>query len=346
MGLPPQNALVWKVCITLLHLLSISCTIIRIGHQCRIGHLWWDDHLVGMIVVVDCIYLITMWLRLKNGDLSWNTPGPNTFMYSEWFAGFLYYTVLWICIALSVAKIFLPGHPFRRLTFYFIGLLFLFYLTNILTMTFSCPGSPWWQLKFQNCMAFASGASIDTVIGATLDFTADAILVIAPVMMLWRIKFPPSQRILILALFSSSVLTILASAMYCSVWYAAGRLGSDSHLIFTMMGQLQAAVGLLTSNLLVVVMLIYRKLRKSNSNGNTPRAPDPLVEDDENIITSRDPASDEVDPNQFTRTSVPSYTIITQLSESAVNPGSSENSENSDLSSALHSSLGKTTSEA
>ncbi|KAF8963642.1 hypothetical protein BDZ97DRAFT_1661444, partial [Flammula alnicola] len=315
------------VCITLLHFLSISFTVIRIGHACRTGRIWWDDYLVGIPVVADCIYLITMWLRLKNGGKY-----------------FLYFTILWyviylvsrICVALSVAKIFLPGHPFRKLSFYFIGLLFLFYLTSVLMTTFSCSGSPWWQLNFGNC-----------VVSASVDFVADLILVIAPVMMLWRIKFPPSQRILILVLFSSSILTSLGSAMYCTVWYAADRLGPDSRLIFTMMAQLQAAVGLLASNLLVVIMLIYRKLRKSNRNGNTPRAqaPVPVVEDDGNI-TTRDSLRNEVDPSQFTRTSVPSYTVITQLSGSAVTPGSSENSENSDFSRGPHSSFGKTTSEA
>lgn len=79
----------------------------------------------------------------------------------------------------------------------------------------------------------------------TIDFIADILLIAGPVYMLWGIKLRPRERTLIHTLFSASILTILASVMYFIVWYAAGRLGPDSRLIFTMMAHFQ--VGFLPS---------------------------------------------------------------------------------------------------
>lgn len=68
---------------------------------------------------------------------------------------------------------------------------------------------------------------------------ADIILVAAPFFMFWKVKFPkPSDRILILGLFASSVITIIALGLYCAVWYAASHIGPESKLLFKMMGHL------------------------------------------------------------------------------------------------------------
>lgn len=73
-----------------------------------------------------------------------------------------------------------------------------------------------------------------------VDFAADAVLVAAPLCMFWKVKFTkPSDRILILALFASSIITMLAAGAYCAIWYGAARIGSDSKLLFIMMSHLQ-----------------------------------------------------------------------------------------------------------
>ncbi|KDR75570.1 hypothetical protein GALMADRAFT_140205 [Galerina marginata CBS 339.88] len=133
----------------------------------------------------------------------------------------------------------------------------------ILITTFDCRGSPWWQLDLSRCInfkgPFAGGA---VVIGFIIDFSSDIILIAAPLYMLRNIAFPSAQRILILVLFSSSVMTLLASVLYCGLYFGASRSGPDSRLLYTMMGHLQVSISLLACNLLVVVMLIYNQVRR------------------------------------------------------------------------------------
>lgn len=192
-----------------------------------------------------------------------------------------------MCLALSVAKIFAEGQLFRKLCFAYTGILFILYFISLIILTVSCPGTPWWQLDFTRCFTTASGFDLGTIIvvvrkflpsfiviislftdtARTVDFIADILLIAGPVYMLWGIKFRPRERMLIRILFSASILTILASVMYFIVWYAEGRLGPDSRLIFTMMAHLQ--VGFLPSFIrhfswrLTTIYLILRRCSPS-----------------------------------------------------------------------------------
>ncbi|KAF8966772.1 hypothetical protein BDZ97DRAFT_1756365 [Flammula alnicola] len=325
MILPRQNYLAWKICVTLLHFVSITFTLVRVGYRWRTRRLWWDDRIVIIPMAVDCIYIVTMWFKLRKDGLSWVEPDSHTFVYSEWFSSFLSSTIMWaskICLALSVARIFLPGHPFRRWSFYFTGILFLFYLGITFTLTFACEGSPWWQLNYKRCTTEAHSLNAGALIGAViLDILTDAVLVISPVIMLWRIKLPPKQRILILVLFSSSILTIIGSVTYAILWFTvAGHLGPDSPWVFTMTAYIQAAFALLVSNILVITMLIYHKLRRVGDNDDSPRAARREAEDAEKPTTHDQPGN-RIQASNLTSTDseAPSYTVITQLSEDASN---------------------------
>ncbi|KAF8966773.1 hypothetical protein BDZ97DRAFT_1917290 [Flammula alnicola] len=336
MILPRQNYLAWKISVTLLHFVSITFTLVRVGYRWRTRRLWWDDRIVMIPMVADCIYIVTMWFKLRKDKISWVPSDDHTFLYSEWLSSFLCFTIQWgsrICLALSVARIFLPGHPFRIWSFCFIGILILCYLTSTFILTFGCKGWPWWQLDYTRCTTPPHSSNVGALVGTLiLDVIADAVLVVGPVIMLWKVKLPPNQRILILVLFSSSILTILGSVIYTILWYTvARRLGPDSPLIFTMTGYIQSAFALLVSNILVVTMLIYHKLRRVADKDDSPRAARREAEDAEKPTTHDQPGN-RIEANNFTSTDseAPSYTVITQLSEDASNPGSSEHPQSSD----------------
>ena len=65
--------------------------------------------------------------------------------------------------------------------------------------------------------------------------------------MLWRVKFPPKERILILALLSSSVLTLLSTTVYCIFWFIRVDLGPDTILLWSMTSQIEVCPSLSTS---------------------------------------------------------------------------------------------------
>ncbi|PPQ83595.1 hypothetical protein CVT25_006345 [Psilocybe cyanescens] len=327
MALPHQNQLAWKISITLVHFVSLSMTMVRIRHRWRTCRIWWDDYIVVIPWAFDCVSTILLWTKYRNRDISWYIPDPEGFVYSKWFDAFVYFTVIWlsrISLTLSVARIFLPGHRYRIYAFVFISILFLMYLTSILITTFSCPGSPWWNLDYTTCVSASKKADTSIIVGVTIDFAADAVLVAAPLCMFWKVKFTkPSDRILILALFASSIITMLAAGAYCAIWYGAARIGSDSKLLFIMMSHLQATLALLVTNLLVVTMMVYRKFRGSDEDPGSQRARARPFSSDAGTATRerrRTGVLDIGDDVEHYTTSVPSYTIASLAPTSA--PGS------------------------
>ncbi|KDR75568.1 hypothetical protein GALMADRAFT_97249 [Galerina marginata CBS 339.88] len=256
MGLPPQSQLGWEISITLLHFLALSTTVVRVGHRLRTKLAWWDDYVVLIPLVCDFMFILLFWLQFKTDKISWLLPESNAFLFSWWFTSFLASSIIWfsrISLSLSIARLFLPGHLCRKCALGFAIILFLFYLAYLLIITLGCRGTPWWQLDETACII-----SKDSFV----DFSSDIVLVAAPLYILWNISFPSTQRILILVLFSSSFLTLVASVSYCGLFFGASASGLDSRLLYLMMGQLQVSLSLLACNLLVIVMLIYNQVRR------------------------------------------------------------------------------------
>ena len=81
-----------------------------------------------------------------------------------------------------------------------------------------------------------------------VEFLADVILVAGPLVMLWRVNFPPKERILILALLSSSVLTLLSTTVYCIFWFIRVDLGADTILLWSMTSQIEVCPSLSTQH--------------------------------------------------------------------------------------------------
>lgn len=52
-----------EVCMTPLHVIAIAITILRLEYRQRTHKLWWDDMFALFALVMDCVYLVNMWLR-------------------------------------------------------------------------------------------------------------------------------------------------------------------------------------------------------------------------------------------------------------------------------------------
>ncbi|KAF9562965.1 hypothetical protein CPC08DRAFT_662395 [Agrocybe pediades] len=269
MGLPHQSELAWKIVITVFHSIAICATVIRLHERYRKQKMWCDDYVVVLAASLDFTVFVLFWTQYHGVDsITWaqsNAEDAGRFEYSYWFTSFLAYTVLWssrISLSLSLARIFGPSHRYRKLSLVLTGVCFSFYLASLLASTFICRGSPWWKQELEKCIN-VDGRSFKAYIAVlfVLDFLADIALVVSPVYMLWKFAFPTGQRRLILVLFSSSALTLVSSVLYCGLYYVGARQGPDSRLVYLGMGHFQLALSLIACNILVVVTLIYTKLR-------------------------------------------------------------------------------------
>ncbi|KAF8161393.1 hypothetical protein B0H34DRAFT_378652 [Crassisporium funariophilum] len=277
-----QSILAWEICITLLHAVSIGCTFVRLIRRWRINRMWWDDYLVCIPLLADGMFLTNLWLRFRDGAIS--TPKYQSALYSTWLATFLFSTIIWISrisMTLSIARIFPQGH---RCRWFALGLVIIFlivYITGFLLATFTCGlSSSNWDLmiKLKNCSTRRSGSSIGSLntiapFYITAGFSADAALIVSPLVMLWKVKLPPKERRLVLALFSCSIFTVLSAIPFAVIWYFGTALSPDDRLILlTMTPMVEAAVGLLVCNLTIVTMLFYRMLNRKSPTHESPSA--------------------------------------------------------------------------
>jgi len=271
------NTLAWKSCITILQAISIGSTIIRLGHRWCTKRMWWDDWIAIIPLLGNCLYVVIMWLDLGGGVDS----GSFSLLFSPWFGTFMFYTIVWVSrvsLALSIARIFPSRHNCRRFALGLTAFFLMIYIANILMSTFDCYklSSSWYNMPFQDCIQNRKGALVGVYATVVLDLLADLLLVISPLTMLWKVKLPKQQRRLILVLFSSSMIPLLASVAYCIIWGLSAKIGPDSFLISRILSQLQAGISLLVCNLLVVTMLFYRIVRRENvldpspDNDSTP----------------------------------------------------------------------------
>lgn len=241
----------------------------------------------------------------------------------------------------------MPGHRYRIYTFIFAVVLFLMYLLSILVTLLSCPGSPWWDIDYSNCISTSNKAVTAIIVWITgessqcwllcsifsiiilVDCSADIALVITPLLMFWKVKFPrPSDRITILALFAGNLLTIITAGILCAVWLSTMHTGPDSKLLFKMSADLhvefwwyihlicslilgQATLALVVTNLQIVSMMLYRKCRGSDSDPGD-RRPDARPFDTDAGTATLQRRRSGIDDNEavhYYPTTLPSYTI-------------------------------------
>ncbi|KAF8161390.1 hypothetical protein B0H34DRAFT_378550 [Crassisporium funariophilum] len=292
MTLPPQNLLAWQISLTLLHTAPIGFTLVRLAHHWRLGRLWWDDYVVCIPLLADCVYILQIWLKYRNGLEASRGPEFQNVFYSVYIALSLFFTVIWtsrISLALSIARIFPPNHRARKFAFLLVTTFTLTYIIFFLTATLTCRASHsvWFTLNLSNCTRLPSGRLIGSMpsinpVYLAVDFAADAVLIITPSIMLWKVKLPVKERRLVLVLFSSSILTLLSAIPYALIWFFGVRLPPDSQLVlYTMIPLFETAFSLLVCNLTIVTMLFYRTLnRPSSPSSPSAHAPQQIRTED------------------------------------------------------------------
>ncbi|KAF8157057.1 hypothetical protein B0H34DRAFT_657558, partial [Crassisporium funariophilum] len=247
----------------LLHVVAVGFTLVRLRHHWQTGRMWCDDYLVLVPLITDCLYIIIIWLRFRDGSTCRCTLG---FVYSTWFITLMFYTVIWtsrMCVALSIARIFPIAHQYRKFALGLVVMFALIYIGSLLLVTLTCRSSstsaPWYNIQINDCYKTHTGHRVGTFV---MEFASDILLIISPLFMLWGIKLPPSQRRLVLALFSTSIITLFSAIPYAVTWYFGVHLGPGYIIVIAFTPMLQTATSLLVCNLLIVSMLFYRIFKK------------------------------------------------------------------------------------
>ncbi|KAF9051993.1 hypothetical protein BJ165DRAFT_1524872 [Panaeolus papilionaceus] len=274
-----QSLLAWQICLTIFHAIAIGFTLTRLVHRWRTRKIWWDDYIVLLPLVTDIVYVVVNWIMRYNNSFSQDGGQYRSFIFSKWFVLFMFFTVVWIsriCLALSFARIFDPGHACRRFGFCLVVAFASIYLTLVFVNTFTCRlGATWYKSK--KCKE-VSDRSLGYVIHIIFDFSSDFLLIVSPLAMLRKMKLTPKERALIMCLFSSSIFSLLFSVIVAITWYIAPDDDSRSQVLMSMTTLLQVASCLLVCNLFILTRLFCKTFMKKKVERD---------EDDEETATSQ-----------------------------------------------------------
>uniref|UniRef100_A0A8H7XS46 Uncharacterized protein n=1 Tax=Psilocybe cubensis TaxID=181762 RepID=A0A8H7XS46_PSICU len=91
MNIPLQSATTWKAVVTVLQLLAIAITALRLFLRHRRQTLWVDDITVALALVMELVGMIVMWFVYVQDDNS--TVKGRVALY--WFASIAWITTLW-----------------------------------------------------------------------------------------------------------------------------------------------------------------------------------------------------------------------------------------------------------
>ncbi|PPQ79201.1 hypothetical protein CVT25_002779 [Psilocybe cyanescens] len=293
-----------EVCVTVVQVASITSTVIRLVHRWRTRRMWWDDWVTFVPLLVDCLYLSFMW----KGAQGRSPLLKGNIFFSPLLNSIFYLTVLWlsrVSLALSTARIFPSKHVYRRVALWISGIFLFLYVANVMMVIFKCWGSTSQKTsQIQLCAQKSTSVKVKvtTRLSFTLDALAEVILVVTPLVMLRNIRLPKGERRLILALFSSSILSFLGSVAFFVVWVLARSFGQQSIFITKMTAQLQVAISLLVCNLLVVTMLFYRIAQRDTIPDERRPAPEsgPRQTAQTNGSSPLDHSTSHVTPITFT----------------------------------------------
>ncbi|KAF5322893.1 hypothetical protein D9619_002199 [Psilocybe cf. subviscida] len=262
---PHQSYIVWKVCVTILHCVAIAVSAFRIWLRYRSSRVWWDDYLVVVPMLFDIFYCVTL--------LAIPPPGPSLESIVKasnyWLSLFPSFTVAWltrICFLLLLARLFPPRHIYRRITLGLTAIFSLTYLTLIALSVPRCDGvhlvPPPGSLGKRCKMAQKISARL--VFGLTTDLLSDLILVVWPLLMLYRVKLSrPKDRPLVIVSLGCSIFTFLLIVAIVVFSWGPITIDNNYYIVVCMLAHMTAAVSLIACNMPVVACAAYRALQRA-----------------------------------------------------------------------------------
>ncbi|KAH8817602.1 hypothetical protein DL96DRAFT_1820385 [Flagelloscypha sp. PMI_526] len=252
-----------RIAATIPACIAFTLTVFRLVQRALYHGFWWDDFWAGVALVNGILHFAGIWIRSEDTvifsqrekiALFWMTT--ITFPLSVWCSR--------ISIACSIARI-LPSDPRRRrLVVLLVTFCALCCTGLLLHRIIVCTTKTAWhigsdvQCRLGSAVAYAS---------ICMDVTADVLLVVFPLQLLWKMKLARKQRLFALAIFSASFITTLSAIVYAVFVLKTPTFGSSRGNMMGLATELESSVSLIVCNFVVVVSFMYRLfLSRQQSN--------------------------------------------------------------------------------
>ncbi|KAG2095711.1 uncharacterized protein F5147DRAFT_717943 [Suillus discolor] len=177
-----------------------------------------------------------------------------------------FYGVVWsskLSMLFTIVRLTIPGR-FRRFllcTVAFFGIIWALLFSQLWWI---CETEPDWKKQPLPQCDLGGRIAITQMI---TDVLADVILIVAPFSLIYKVRLSRSQKVRILAVFSTSAVTTIVSLTHAYYILSGGGLRE------VMAGIVECSMSLIVVNLSVVVAFIFRL----SSDDDSPSTPTPMV---------------------------------------------------------------------
>ncbi|KIJ69178.1 hypothetical protein HYDPIDRAFT_80055, partial [Hydnomerulius pinastri MD-312] len=241
------------VLVTVFHLLAILTTVWRLLYRVKKHSWWWEDAWATIALAGDIASLISVWIVTA-------PPGPGVSdelrIVASWTVIVSFTICLWsarLSIICSVIRLSPRESKLRKVALVAAAGFGIMFLSLLFQKVYYCAHDTWWySLEQINCHL---GTAVSIPQLAT-DVTSDIILVALPVHLMREVNVPRDRRILVLSVFSSSILISLISAAHFVFMIEPNKYFQ----ILT--AQLEISLSVVVCDLLVIVTCAYRILRR------------------------------------------------------------------------------------
>ncbi|KAG6909978.1 hypothetical protein DXG01_013978 [Tephrocybe rancida] len=232
-------------------------TIVRLAERTRNRKFGFDDSFALLSVLIVWVFVAGLFVHLGDPThLSYTTRVGMYYVLSQGFYG-----VVWTArfsILFSVIRITPPGNVKKML--WGIAASFALVWGILFAQVFwVCELQPLWKDSLAPQCALGRNVAIAQLIS---DIYADATLIAAPLRLLWNLGVTRTQKNRLILVFSSSLITSIASLIHA---YYVLRVGGLDEVFVAI---IEMCVSLLVCNLAVIVGLVARIVEKKGGKSH------------------------------------------------------------------------------
>ncbi|KZT27586.1 hypothetical protein NEOLEDRAFT_1176601 [Neolentinus lepideus HHB14362 ss-1] len=263
MTVPQPSTSTLRTVVTTFAGVAVISTIFRICYRLKIRRFWWDDGWAAMSVAAQFVLLVNLWIRTDTPDVGPLHQSKGNRIIAYWLVSLSFTFTLWsarMSQLFSVVRIIPEIMRMRKIAYGIAGLFGAMWTTLIIQKVYICKrDTSWYREAKPQCHLGHAVASTELA----TDFISDAMLVVVPLRLLWRVSMHRSQRKLLFSVFSASILTTIVSAVHA--YFVLGPSG----LLEATTANVEASVSLIVANLAVIVTYLYRLIRGERDLENT-----------------------------------------------------------------------------
>ncbi|KAH7925791.1 hypothetical protein BV22DRAFT_1104749 [Leucogyrophana mollusca] len=253
---PSEEAVqILMILVTVLHAIAMIATGFRLWLRLHMSRLWWEDAWAALALCLDAVCAVSTWTLTAPYEAPPFYLSRTAHVVSLWLTLLSYTCLIWsarLSIVFSVIRIMPPARAVRVPAYTAAVSFGIMWMLAVASKAYVCGrDTSWYQEVMIQCPLTVSIGLIEL----TTDLISDVILVAMPLRLLWRVKLPRNQRIMILSIFSMSIL-----CCFVSIIHVVFLLPAPSFMA-GMTADIEGAVGLIVCNLLVIVTYFYRVFR-------------------------------------------------------------------------------------